>query len=56
MPKDILQVGPIQRGGSVKTDTGRLSADQIEFGRWAKEAGAQYEVVRSIEDVQQVGL
>ena len=43
-------------GLEVKTDTGRLSADQVEFGRRAKDAGARYEVVRSIEDVQRLGL
>ena len=43
-------------GLEVKTDTGRLSTDQVEFGRAAKNAGARYEVVRSIEDVQKLGL
>lgn len=43
-------------GLEVKTDTGRLSTDQVEFGRAANDAGVQYEVVRSIDDVVRLGL
>jgi hypothetical protein len=43
-------------GLEVKTDTGRLSADQVEFGRKVEAAGARYHVVRSIDDVQRLGL
>ena len=35
-------------GLEVKTKDGRLSADQVEFGRRAKEQGAEYCVVRQL--------
>jgi hypothetical protein len=40
----------------VKNETGELSEDQNEFRRRALEAAAQYEVVRSIDDVQALGF
>jgi hypothetical protein len=40
----------------VKTETGKLSEDQEEFRRRELEVGAQYEVVRSIDDVQALRL
>jgi hypothetical protein len=40
----------------VKSETGRSSKDQLNFGRDAIAAGADYRVVRSIEEVQAVGL
>jgi hypothetical protein len=33
-----------------------LFGDQVDFGRWAIEAGAAYEVVRPIDDVVRLGL
>jgi hypothetical protein len=43
-------------GLEVKTAEGRLSEHQVEFARGATEAGAEYHVVRSIDDVQRLGL
>ena len=43
-------------GIEVKTDTGRLSPDQVEFGRQCNEHGGTYAVARSIDDVQRLGL
>jgi hypothetical protein len=43
-------------GIEVKTKDGRLSADQIAFGRRCEEDGATYIVARSIDDVQRTGL
>jgi hypothetical protein len=40
----------------VKTPEARLSADQVAFKKHVEKAGAQYFVVRSIDDVQRVGL
>jgi hypothetical protein len=40
----------------VKSETGRPSKDQLDFGRDAIAAGAEYRVVRSVDDVQAVGL
>lgn len=40
----------------VKSETGRPSKDQLDFGRDAMAAGAEYRVVRSIDDVQAAGL
>lgn len=36
-------------GSDVKTDTGRLSAPQVEFAHGAEAAGGTYPVARSIE-------
>ena len=43
-------------GLEAKTSTGRLSADQEEFRCRAEACGAEYHVVRSIDDVQKLGL
>jgi hypothetical protein len=40
----------------VKNEGGRLTTDQRDFGTAAMVAGATYEVVRSIDDVQALGL
>jgi hypothetical protein len=40
----------------VKTPIGRLSPDQAEFGRRTIGAGAEYYLVRSIDDVQRLGF
>lgn len=43
-------------GLEVKTKVGRLSIDHVEFAQRVKEHGAFYHVVRSIDDVQRLGL
>lgn len=43
-------------GLEVKTDKGKPSPNQIEFGFDCVKAGGEYYVVRSIEDVQKIGL
>ena len=43
-------------GLEVKTKGGRLSASQKEFQKKCSEHGAEYYVVRSIDDVQEIGL
>jgi hypothetical protein len=43
-------------GLEVKRVDGRLSPEQVEFGRACEEAGGEYHVVRSIEEVQALGL
>ena len=40
----------------VKTEKGRQSEAQKEFARLCKEHGGEYYVVRSIDDVQNIGL
>jgi hypothetical protein len=40
----------------VKTDKGKPSPDQLEFGRLVAAANARYHVVRSIDDVEALGL
>lgn len=40
----------------VKTKKGRQSPEQKEWQRRSEELGAEYYVVRSIEDVQTIGL
>lgn len=40
----------------VKTKTGKQSPEQKEIERWVKEHGGKYFVVRSIDDVQAIGL
>jgi hypothetical protein len=40
----------------VKSETGRQSPEQIDFGSDAIVAGARYEVVRSVGDVIVCGL
>lgn len=43
-------------GLEVKTPQGRKSKAQEAFEKGSTEAGAQYHIVRSIEDVQKIGL
>lgn len=43
-------------GLEVKTKKGRQSKNQKEFQEKLEEAGGEYYVVRSIEDVQEIGL
>lgn len=52
----IKQPGGQFVGLEVKTQTGKLSPEQAEFGRKAIGAGAEYHLVRSIDDVQALGL
>lgn len=59
-PKGIPDIIVIQQGRfiglEVKRKDGRLSEDQVWFAKLSKQHGAQYEVVRSIEDVQRLGF
>jgi hypothetical protein len=43
-------------GLEVKTPKGRQSDNQKDFEKKCKEAGAEYYLVRSIDDVQEIGL
>ncbi len=43
-------------GIECKSETGKLSEDQVAFGRRCVKAGGEYIVARSIDDVQQKGL
>jgi hypothetical protein len=43
-------------GLEVKADKGRQSQEQKEFERRVKEEGGEYYLVRSVEDVQALGL
>ena len=65
MPKHSLKGVPdiilIKEGGQfvgleVKRSGGRASPEQLEFQRRAHERGAAYCIVRSIDDVQTLGL
>ena len=64
MPKHALKGVPdiiILKAGQfigleVKREKGKLSLDQVAFRLRAEAAGAQYFVVRSIDDVQKIGL
>jgi hypothetical protein len=40
----------------VKDENGRAANEQVDFGRSMIAAGADYHVVRSIDDVQRAGL
>ena len=59
-PRGIPDIIAVRNGRAifleVKSETGKLSEDQVESRRRAIEAGAQYGVVRSIDDVQAPGL
>lgn len=37
-------------------DKAYQSKDQKEFEKWCKEAGAEYHVIRKLEDLKEVGL
>ena len=43
-------------GLEVKRSDGRLSADQQEFQRGCEAQGGHYHLVRSLDDVQRIGL
>jgi hypothetical protein len=43
-------------GIEVKTPTGKVSPDQVDFGRKIIEAGGECIVARSIDDLQRIGL
>lgn len=43
-------------GLEVKTKSGRQSPDQKEFERAVKDAGGEYYVIRSVDDLIEVGL
>ena len=56
VPDIILIREGVFIGLEVKTPKGRQSENQKNFETLSKEAGAEYYVVRSIEDVQEIGL
>lgn len=43
-------------GLEVKQPKGKQSKGQKEFQQWCEEEGAEYKVVRSIDDVQALGI
>lgn len=43
-------------GLEVKSNVGKMNENQVEFQKGFEEAGGKYHVVRSIEDVQKIGL
>lgn len=43
-------------GLEVKSDKGKQTPEQKEFERRCKEAGVEYYVVRSVDEVQKLGL
>jgi hypothetical protein len=43
-------------GIEVKTPDGKVSPEQADFGRKLIEAGGEYIIARSIDDVQRIGL
>jgi DNA-binding CsgD family transcriptional regulator len=54
---DIIIIRQAQFVGlQVKREDGRLSPEQLEFQKRCEEAGGRYHVVRSIDDVQALGL
>lgn len=56
---DIMCILPPQGqfcGIEVKTDQGRVSVDQMLFERRCAAVGAQYHVVRSVDDVKFLSL
>ena len=52
----VLTRGGVLISLEVKTQTGRQSPDQKAWETRCQEIGASYHVVRSIEDVQEIGL
>lgn len=56
VPDIIVVAGGIFYGLEVKSKVGKQSPDQKEFEANLKKHGGQYHVVRSIEDVQALGL
>ena len=59
-PRGIPDIIAVKEGRAIfleaKTDSGRQSEDQKEFEQLATLAGATYAVVRSVEEVQLLGL
>jgi hypothetical protein len=60
-PRGICDIIIIAKGGKyigleVKTKTGTQSEPQIIFEQNVKKAGGEYHIVRSLEDVQKIGL
>jgi len=43
-------------GLEIKTSTGKQSEHQKEFQRKCKENGAEYYVIKSLEDIKEIGL
>lgn len=56
LPDIIVVAGGLFFALEVKTKIGRQSPDQKEFEALVKKHGGKYFVVRSIEDVQAIGL
>lgn len=56
LPDIIVVAGGIFYGLEVKTKIGKQSPEQKDFEKWVKQHGGKYHVVRSIEDVQEIGL
>ena len=56
IPDLIVVAGGLFFGLEVKTKIGRQSPEQKEFEANVKKHGGKYFVVRSIEDVQAIGL
>ncbi len=56
IPDIIVIVAGRFIGIEVKTDKGKLSPDQVEFGRECVRNGGEYVVARSVEDVLASGL
>jgi hypothetical protein len=55
---DIILIKPGGRfvGLEVKTETGRVSVDQLAFATNCRIVGGEYHVVRSIDDARALGL
>lgn len=56
LPDIIVVAGGLFYALEVKTKIGRQSTEQKEFEALVKRHGGKYFVVRSIEDVQEIGL
>ena len=55
---DIILIGEIGQfiGLEVKTSKGKQSKHQKEFEKNCKEAGGEYYIIKSIDDIQEIGL
>lgn len=56
LPDIVVVVGGVFFGLEVKRPKTYQSPEQKEFERWVKSHGGKYAVVRSIDDVQALGL
>lgn len=56
LPDIVVIVGGLFYALEVKTPVGKQSPDQKEMERWIKSHSGKYFVVRSIDDVQAIGL